>query len=84
MTPLTTQTVPPSIDELLISVSASADPLPSAATAKVMASLALHPDRVQVVGCLGAEQMLSAEAKPTRKAQFRSLDQIERRKAALS
>ena len=55
MTPLTTQTVPPSIDELLVSATTFADSPLFAETAKVMASLTLHPDKVQVVGCLGAK-----------------------------
>ena len=55
MIPLETPTNPPSDAELLASATAFADSPSFAETSKVMASLTLHPDKVQVVGCLGAK-----------------------------
>lgn len=52
---LKTPTVPPSKEELVASATTFADSASFAETAKVMASLTLHPDKVQVVGCLGAK-----------------------------
>lgn len=54
MTPLKTPTVPPSEAELLASATAFANSPEFGETAKVLASLTLHPDKVQTVGCLGA------------------------------
>ncbi len=54
MTPLKTPTVPPSEAELQASATTFANSPEFGETAKVMASLTLHPDKVQVAGCLGA------------------------------
>lgn len=54
-TALNMPTVPPSKEELVVSATTFADSALFAETAKVMASLKLHPEKVQVVGCLGAK-----------------------------
>lgn len=55
MTPLDTPTVPPSNDELVASAKAFANSPAFAQTAKVMASLSLHPEKVKAVGCFGTK-----------------------------